>query len=278
MPSVQENLENGMELKVENGRVFAKRVFFVKDLAGSASTPMGMLYVAVTLGGIPNQGDPLEGVPGNAGMVRKTVTPWPPYDAAVVCEYESPPDSTTNPGGGNGPGFVIEGGFILEGGETEKDSEGKAFSVNYTPPGGFRNDPAREQGGLVPTFQPKGSLRISFTKKTSLEELVKLRKAVRKKRNKSTFLRVFEAGTLLCMAVTWQAVDGKLMQTFNITIELAEDVDDKWEKTLRWIDPTTGKPPVLTDDDVKAGNGVKKVQPFKDADYDEIVRFANEGT
>lgn len=195
----------------------------------------------------------------------------------------------------------IEVGATVSQVETNKDYKGNTMFVGYKYPTDYNSDTGRANdiqvdSGLVTKLHPESTLNLtrreSFSPQTIAFDYVGKVNGV-----------AWQGGakrTWLCTGIVGRSADSGY--TYNVTYTFQRRFDDRrnktWDAEILWIDPYTGKPPVLKTSEIDLSeaselddvlknyqddNGVfikipaalRSYQIYETADFDELGLFTN---
>lgn len=268
MPTVEEDLAEGLSITKDSGKVICKRTFLTKDLLlpTGQTQEVFRFATATSLVGIPADGSQIV-INGHLLTARKfDLEPLPPTDAIVRVTYIDDPLTIYVPGWPTGPTSISGGTFAVQD-QTAFDranldkpwDQRKPIFVGYDP--GTADAPYEgrtreglknpDQGGTVPFF--KNNSEINYERFERDEPSAKSRQ-FSSMVNATTWKGV-PAGVALCLRITFDN-SGIADLPWRVSYSFAFDFDDKWKKWMQYIDPPTGRAPAITALMVKNQNGI----------------------
>jgi hypothetical protein len=195
---------------------------------------------------------------GSTVLLSRSMTAFPPYDCNFVLNYGSPIAGT------------LLGSVKLDIGTTLQQGSTAFNYANLSLPWTMRqrlqvtldiNSPGapatvtdlNTQSGTVPFYFQQPSATFTTTLPLSDYNIGALSTQYSGCTNSAEWYGEAE-GSLLCMAITGASDDGEITDVTRFVVN--RDIYDYWMPYLQWIDPITGRPPLLTAAQLQAYNGI----------------------
>lgn len=285
MPSMEEDLNEGMTLTLQNGRLRLTRTFLCKDLElPSPGDPEVLRFAsALNVTGIPATNHRLDiavkGVLHKLYATDFNLDPLPPVDAVLKVGYLPNELSVFDPGAGDFGTITIQGGTTLETVETDFDYENLQKPLFQRTPITVEYDALAALSGGAPAvdsaFKPQGAKVPRLSPKT-VETYTRNEKSYPATRarqyagktNRSAW-HGLAPHTVLMTAITYTSSDGG--ENWTVSYSAIYDPETEFRQWARYILPETGKPVPVDESMLSNENGIKSIVVQGDENFNSIL-------